>query len=72
MAPDVHGSVAECRDAGDVAAIRQVMATGIATTPFPPRIPPFARVALTGGSRGCVASGPSVAMWATWPPRCGR
>ena len=35
--------------------IRQVLAA---------RGPPFARVAFTGGSRGCVTSGPGVAVWA--------
>jgi hypothetical protein len=28
--------------------------------------PPFARVAFTGGSRGCVAGGPVVATWPRW------
>jgi len=35
--------------------------TGIATTPFPPRVPPFARVEFTG----VVANGPGFATWAT-------
>jgi len=46
-----------------LAAIRQMLAKPPAGHHSRPRVPPFARVAFTGGSRVRVASGPGVATW---------